>query len=58
MIYFSFFSRTQTIILIDSEGNCEYIEKTLKDPVVEDNLEWITSNYTFQLKERPSWEWK
>ncbi|XP_064612493.1 transport and Golgi organization protein 2 homolog [Liolophura sinensis] len=43
-------TRTMTVILIDSDGNAEYIEKTLKTPVEAESIQWITSRHSFKMQ--------
>lgn len=42
-------SRTHTVILVDGEGNCTFLEKTLQTPVVVDNYNWESSSHSFRL---------
>ena len=46
---FSVFCRTHSIILVDTEGHCEFIEKTMKTPVNQNNVEWETTAFTFKF---------
>ena len=41
--------RTNTIILVDHSGNCEYIERTLTTPVNVDNPDWKTLTQCFKI---------
>ncbi|CAH1800637.1 unnamed protein product [Owenia fusiformis] len=43
-------TRTNTVIIIDSEGQCEYVERTMKERINADSVQWTTSNYTFQME--------
>lgn len=43
-------TRTNTIILVDKFGECEYIERTLKVPVDPENLTSETKSYKFQFQ--------
>ncbi|KAL3856434.1 hypothetical protein ACJMK2_011195 [Sinanodonta woodiana] len=45
-----FGTRTNTIILVDKNGHCEYMEKTLRTPVNVKNPEWSTFSTSFQLQ--------
>lgn len=40
-------TRTHTLLLVDKNRHCEYIERTLKMPVDPENLEWETNSYRF-----------
>ncbi|KAL4223792.1 Transport and Golgi organization protein 2 [Mactra antiquata] len=42
-------TRTNTVILVDKGGNCEYIERTLQTPVDSENLQWETTKMQFKL---------
>ncbi|ESP01734.1 hypothetical protein LOTGIDRAFT_200139 [Lottia gigantea] len=42
-------TRTTTIVLIDGQGCCDYIEKTLVTPVDVENPQFTTKSFHFQL---------
>ncbi|XP_021346329.1 transport and Golgi organization 2 homolog isoform X2 [Mizuhopecten yessoensis] len=42
-------TRTNTIVLVDKFGECEYIERTFKIPVDPENLGCQTKSYKFQM---------
>jgi hypothetical protein len=41
--------RTNTVILVDKNGNCDYTERTLHTPVDVKNLKWTTIKHQFKL---------
>ena len=41
--------RTWTVILIDAQWNVEVIEKTMKEPIITNQIEWITTQHSFAL---------
>ena len=43
------FFRTNTVILVDFDGNCDYYERTLDTPVNSDNLTFSSLSYSFKL---------
>ncbi|XP_033748314.1 transport and Golgi organization 2 homolog isoform X2 [Pecten maximus] len=43
-------TRTNTIVLVDKFGECEYIERTFKIPVDPENLDSQTKSYRFQMQ--------
>lgn len=45
-------TRTTTLLLIDAQGNCEYLERTLQAPVDLINPQWSTVQHTFQLQNK------
>ncbi|KAL4223791.1 Transport and Golgi organization protein 2 [Mactra antiquata] len=42
-------TRTNTVILVDKGGNCEYVERTLQTPVDSENFQWETKKLQFKL---------
>ncbi|XP_045173882.2 transport and Golgi organization 2 homolog isoform X2 [Mercenaria mercenaria] len=42
-------TRTNTVILVDKHGNCDFIERTLHTPVDVENLKWSMIEYQFKL---------
>lgn len=42
-------TRTHSIILVDTDGHCEFIEKTMKTPVSQNNVEWETTAFNFKF---------
>ncbi|CAL1277208.1 unnamed protein product [Larinioides sclopetarius] len=45
-------SRTHTVILIDSHGNVDYVEKTMKEPIdVTSNISWVTTRMQFTIQD-------
>ncbi|XP_033738481.1 transport and Golgi organization 2 homolog [Pecten maximus] len=42
-------TRTNTVILVDKFGECQYIERTLNIPVNPDNLHYSTNSYQFHI---------
>lgn len=46
-------TRTTTVFLVDGQGNCDYIERTLLTPVNLDNPQWSTQHHSFSLQNRP-----
>lgn len=42
-------TRTQTVVLVDRYGECEYIERTFSTPVDPENLNCQTKSYKFQI---------
>lgn len=42
-------TRTNTVILVDSQGNCDYIERTMETPVNVENPSWNTVKHQFTL---------
>ncbi|CAH1800872.1 unnamed protein product [Owenia fusiformis] len=42
-------TRTNTVVIIDSEGLCEYVDRTMEDSINADSVKWTTSNYIFQM---------
>ncbi|GIY01804.1 transport and Golgi organization protein 2 [Caerostris darwini] len=45
-------SRTHTVILIDSQGHVDYVEKTMKEPIdVTSNITWITTRMQFTIQD-------
>ncbi|XP_076106342.1 transport and Golgi organization 2 homolog [Mytilus galloprovincialis] len=42
-------TRTHSIVLVDREGNCDFIEKTMATPVNPDNVKWETSSFKFKF---------
>ncbi|GIX68286.1 transport and Golgi organization protein 2 [Caerostris extrusa] len=45
-------SRTHTVILIDSHGHVDYVEKTMKEPIdVTSNITWITTRMQFTIQD-------
>lgn len=49
MLNISLYRRTHTIILIDAENRVSYQEMTLREPIDENNPEWITSKFDFDI---------
>ena len=47
MIHFLLFIRTNTVILIDGEGNVTFTERTMLNC---DTSNWRTSSFKFQLE--------
>ncbi|XP_052072930.1 transport and Golgi organization 2 homolog [Mytilus californianus] len=46
---FRYGTRTHSIILVDREGNCDFIEKTMTTPVEPDNVKWETRSFKFKF---------
>ncbi|XP_055938413.1 transport and Golgi organization 2 homolog isoform X2 [Argiope bruennichi] len=45
-------SRTHTVILIDSHGHVDYVEKTMKEPIdVTSNISWVTTRMQFTIQD-------
>ncbi|XP_052801357.1 transport and Golgi organization protein 2 homolog [Mya arenaria] len=42
-------TRTNSVILVDSAGNCDYTERTLEMPVNVENPEWTTLKHSFRI---------
>ena len=50
VLYFSFsLFRTNTVILVDFDGNCDYYERTLDTPVNSDNPTFSSLSHSFKL---------
>lgn len=45
-------TRTHTVVIIDHEDNCTYVEKTMKEPINMSQPEWITSTKEFKLLDK------
>lgn len=43
-------TRTHSIVLVDFDGNCEFIEKTLETPIVHGDFKWETNSFQFRLR--------
>lgn len=43
-------TRTHTIVLMNSQGNAEFIEKTMKEPIKIESVEWETRRYSFSME--------
>ncbi|XP_061196249.1 transport and Golgi organization 2 homolog [Saccostrea echinata] len=43
-------TRTHSIITVDYEGHCEFLEKTLLTPVDEDNFQWKDTVFQFDIQ--------
>ena len=43
-------TRTNTVILVDSEGIVNFTERTMEEPINEDNPKWQTSSVTFNIE--------
>jgi hypothetical protein len=41
--------RTWTIVLVDMDGNVEYIERTMKEPILLESKNWITTSHSFKI---------
>ncbi|GFS47621.1 transport and Golgi organization protein 2 [Nephila pilipes] len=45
-------SRTHTVILIDSNGHVDYVEKTMKEPIdVTTDITWVTTRMQFTIQD-------
>ncbi|XP_022102092.1 transport and Golgi organization protein 2 homolog [Acanthaster planci] len=44
-------TRTTTVILVDAAGNVSFTERTLKEPINPDHLEWEQRTHTFCLQD-------
>ena len=44
------YSRTNTEILVDFDGNCDYFERTLETPVDLENPKYSTVSFKFKLE--------
>lgn len=46
-----FFLRTNSIIMVDHDGNCEFFERTMREPIDADHPVWDTSSFKFKLED-------
>lgn len=47
-------TRTNTVILVDHEGTVTYVERTMAEPIKQEQVEWITTTETFKIEEHSS----
>lgn len=46
----SYGSRTTSLVLVDSAGHCDYIERTMREPITDhNNIIWDTTQHTFDI---------
>ncbi|ELT98798.1 hypothetical protein CAPTEDRAFT_220945 [Capitella teleta] len=43
-------TRTNSIILVDKSGNCEFFERTMREPIDKDAIVWDTKSFQFKMQ--------
>jgi len=43
-------TRTTTLVLVDANGHCDYIEKTMREPIDCNNVIWDKTQHEFDMK--------
>ena len=48
--YTQFFTyRTNTIVMIDADNNTTFFERTMKEPIDIENIQWKTNKFEFRI---------